>query len=340
MLHAETITCCLEEGIFETNSGVKFEAMAHLETRDDTEVVGSLMDPRISTLATSALAKRKLAYEPESTQLKVKKTKRVGTDLVAETCSNDKWRKELHDVGQTIQNHWVIDESAVIIPCNVYVVTVLAACMILVAGGIALGFTLGGRVTSVDPFNITVFCWILAGFVAAVSKSLKVKDWSWRDFLKRRCVCRSVTELSSATGVDSQLIIAYLLHNEDFTIIRVRGPFNMAFLHRDSDGFAIDVKPTLRTLLLSGLIPAQVVTLKGPMLAILEARKNALSDKVNHYHPAPERDDEHTDLVCRMPQTKIDTESASGTQDMVMEIAKPEWFRVLGVYNDLGCNFR
>lgn len=340
MVYLEIIKgCLLGQGVVDAPASIKFGAMAHLEAREDAEVLGSPADSRISALATSVIARRKLAFSPDSSSQRKKTIKRVETDPVTKEISNETWRKQLCGLERQIQDYWTIDENAVIIPCDVFVITVLSICLVLVAGGIALGFTLGNRVTSVDPFNITLFCWILAGFFAAVCKSLKVQDWSWRDFLKRRCVCRSVTELASATGIDPQFIIVYLLHNEDVTVMKTRGPFNNAFLRSRSDGFAVDVKPTLRTLLMSGLIPAQVMTRKGPMLAIMEARKDSTGDCIKHYHPTPESKN-HWDLVCRMPQTKTDAAGAIGTQDMVLEISQPEWLRVTGLFNDLDCRFR
>ncbi|KAK6436591.1 hypothetical protein LTR95_007213 [Oleoguttula sp. CCFEE 5521] len=337
MLDLETFTSRFGRDMFETRSIADFEALAALETVDEPGADDGLTNPQISTLSRSVLARRRLAYKPESVNRRSKKLNRVDTDLVAKEFTNEMWRAQLHDIGQLIQRSWTIDEDAIVVPCDSYVFGVLTVCLIFVAGGIAIGFTHGGHIKGVDPFNITLFCWILAGFIAAASKSLKVRDWNWQDFLRRRCVCRSVTELASVTGVDPQHIIAYLLHNEDTTIIHVRGPYNNAFLRKSKDksGFSIDEKLTLRTLLCSGLIPIQVATVKGPMLYVMEARKDG-GDSARHYHEAGD----HRDLVCRMSSSKNDSLDAGSAQDLVMEIGCPQWLRLLGFYNDLDRNFR
>jgi hypothetical protein len=55
-----------------------------------------------------------------------------------------------------------------------------------------------------------------------------------------------------------------------------------------SDGFAIDVKPTLRTILMSGIIVAKVATMGGPALLMLDARKGRSLDMVTNSEPVGE----------------------------------------------------
>lgn len=97
--------------------------------------------------------------------------------------------------------------------CRLYVSAVMALCCVLVTGGIGLGVTVGDRITGVNPFNITTYCWILAAFVALVAKSVRVRvrEWPWNDFLHGQVRCASVSELSSVTRIREQMIIAYLL---------------------------------------------------------------------------------------------------------------------------------
>lgn len=79
------------------------------------------------------------------------------------------------------------------------------------AGGGSIGVAVGERITGVDPFNITTYCWVLATFMLLVAKSVRVRDWPWNDSLYGRVLRKSVSELSSVTRVDERLILAKLL---------------------------------------------------------------------------------------------------------------------------------
>jgi hypothetical protein len=109
--------------------------------------------------------------------------------------------QDFQEQDEIIKQQWVIDSESIIVRCDRYVLTAAALCMGLVRGGVVIGLTVGNRVRAVDPFGITTFCWALAAFIIIVAKSLMVESWSWRDFLLRRCKCRSVSELSSVSGV-------------------------------------------------------------------------------------------------------------------------------------------
>ena len=85
-------------------------------------------------------------------------------------------------------------------------------------------------------------------------KSLLVENWPWQDFVLGQVVCRSDSELHTVTRIPEQDIIAYLLAYEYNTILDTRGPYNKIFERRGTSGFSIDVKPTLRTWLISGVI--------------------------------------------------------------------------------------
>ncbi|KXH26374.1 hypothetical protein CNYM01_05262 [Colletotrichum nymphaeae SA-01] len=129
--------------------------------------------------------------------------------------------------------HWEIEESAITIPCLRYTLSIMASCFLLVLGGLLSGFLVGERITGVDPFNLTMFSWIIAGFIVLVAKSIRVKDWPWRDFLRGRVTCRSVREIVSVTGLDAQDILVFLLSSEVRTPLRSRGPFNSVFTFID-----------------------------------------------------------------------------------------------------------
>ncbi|TQN70024.1 hypothetical protein CSHISOI_05451 [Colletotrichum shisoi] len=166
---------------------------------------------------------------------------------------------------------WKIQESSIVIECPDFVVRVSLFSAALVVGGLACGFLVGERITGVDPFNLTMFSWIIAGFVILVAKSVRVSDWTWRDFLFRQVTCRTVKEVADVvSGVDEQDILCFLLSSEIRSTLRTRGPFRGVFRNLpENGGFSIDVKPNLQTLLAAGVVPIVVQTLEGPALRFL-----------------------------------------------------------------------
>lgn len=248
-------------------------------------------------------------------------------------------RQDFQELEEMIKQKWVIDSESIIVRCDRYVLTVAALCMGLVIGGVIIGLTVGNRVTAVDPFGITTFCWAFAAFIIIVAKSLLVESWSWRDFLLRRCKCRSVSELSSVSGVPVQLIIAYLLHNEDSLVLNVRGPFDAAFrFEGGSDSFSIDEEPNLGTLLLGGIIMVTVATLRGPALVGLHARRSGEVVGIPHFYQVPESDKGQRDshIVCvELPRQRGDKRAA----DTKLENLVMSWYQVYGVYDVLDCKF-
>lgn len=105
------------------------------------------------------------------------------------------------DAASSKMQGWVLEEKGVMVKCRTYVSTVMLTCVLLVSGGITVGVTIGDRIPGVDPFNITTYCWVLAAFVVLVAKSVRVHEWPWNDFLHGRVLCKSVSELSSVTGI-------------------------------------------------------------------------------------------------------------------------------------------
>ncbi|KAF6835423.1 hypothetical protein CPLU01_04294 [Colletotrichum plurivorum] len=209
-----------------------------------------------------------------------------------------------------------------------FVVKVMTLCGVLVVGGILAGVLLGDRLKGVDPFNITTFAWVMAGFITLVSKSLFVGEWPWRDFLRGRVPCRSVSELERVTGVDAQDIMEYLLAKESYTILDTKGPFNRLFTRRSTDGFSIDVKMELRTLVASGIIVVKVATHMGPALVCLDIRTGADGRFMVKHDDGPRKAERI--LGCfEFPEAFNEKEDVP-LQELTESMS---WTRILGVYH-------
>ncbi|KLU90667.1 hypothetical protein MAPG_10519 [Magnaporthiopsis poae ATCC 64411] len=130
--------------------------------------------------------------------------------------------------------------DSIIIPYRWYCWGTLGFCTVLAAGGLAIGFTIEERIQGVDPFNISVFCWALAGFLVLFFKAIRVQEWPWRDFFLGRVVCKSVSEVVAVSWIKPQLLLAILLRLEPIMILNKRGPFEAVFTRRDAEnGFAM-----------------------------------------------------------------------------------------------------
>ncbi|KAL4947950.1 hypothetical protein BDW69DRAFT_177416 [Aspergillus filifer] len=228
-------------------------------------------------------------------------------------------------------HNWVFEEKGVVVKCEAYVLSVMFICGSLVCGGIAIGLTVNDRIPAVDPFNLTSYCWVFAAFVLLVAKSIRVRDWPWRDFLYRRVVCRSVSELSVVTGVDEQLIVAKVLEEEAYTLLETRGPYNCVFDRRSDDGFSIDVPITLETMLFIGLVMVQVRSPRGNSLVCLDVRRNT------EYAWIPQRNiasrDREYITSDKMPDG---ADQAGGIQGYVLKRDKLEWAHIIGIYSGSG----
>lgn len=68
---------------------------------------------------------------------------------------NSKFATEIKKANSKM-DEWIFDRRAIIVRCDVYVWTWAVCALLLVIGGLVIGFCLGNRVRGVDPFNITV----------------------------------------------------------------------------------------------------------------------------------------------------------------------------------------
>jgi hypothetical protein len=172
---------------------------------------------------------------------------------------------------------WVVAAESITIECRCYVRVVIAFALCIVCGGMAIPFAVGTRIRGVDPFQITSFAWVLAGFIAIVAKSRYVSEWPWpwHDFLRGQVICRSVKDVCDVTGIDSQMVLMYLLREERVNTLRTKGPYNGMFSRKaqDTSGFAIDEAVRLSTRLASGFILLKVLNKHGEHLICLDIRK-------------------------------------------------------------------
>ncbi|KAF5557749.1 hypothetical protein FNAPI_5342 [Fusarium napiforme] len=246
---------------------------------------------------------------------------------------------------------WAIEEHAISVSCLPYTLSIMSGCTALVLGGLMAGFFVGSRIDGVDPFNLTMFAWIIAGFIILVSKSIRVGEWTWRDFLKGRVTCRTVHELANVTNLSEQNIIMHLLSTEKESPIVFRGPYNNVFSDTGAEGFSIDVKPTVSTLFAAGLIVLEVLLESGSALVCLDIRPHVTAinsgDKDSGYeldiiaHGLSKQRMVHRQrkpcrvLACKDPPLQDETE-----KDILFRQQPLHWEKIIGVYNRLDQSVR
>jgi hypothetical protein len=255
------------------------------------------------------------------------------------------WKKQrIQEVKQRRENlakaarEWVMEEKAVRVRCPKYVYAVLTICAILVIGGLMIGIFLGkveqGSIVlqGVDPFGIATFAWVVAGFIILVAKSIRVYEWPWRDFLLRRVTCRSLSELRAVTGANEQDLLVYLLTKESENVLITKGPYNKMFTRKGDDGFSIDVKPEVGTLVASGLIFVKVSMSRGTALVCLDLRigseKREVRTAIRHSDGMRDRD-----LVCRYPPRSGDKIQDVEVSQGQLDFLNIRWRKVLGIYH-------
>jgi hypothetical protein len=173
---------------------------------------------------------------------------------------------------------WIVFEDSITVRCRCYVVTVICVAVLIVCGGMAIPFIVGNKIRGVDPFQITIFSWIATGFLVALAKSRYVSEWPWHHFIRGEVVCRGVKDISDVTGIDPQMILMNLLHEEENSILITRGPYNGMFGRKTTEtgsGFSIDSPVHLSTMLASGFIVLKVINELGEHLICEDVRKGA-----------------------------------------------------------------
>jgi hypothetical protein len=301
-----------------------FSAFASLRTDQyDEEIREMTYDPDVRSLSRCLLAPGRLDGLGRKTILSTRNLDKLSQHEREAAAHEAAKRRAM--LKKEVKS-WVIEEKAVRVRCIKYVVLVVRLCAVLVIGGIMVGIFLGDRLKGVDPFNITTFAWVLAAFIMLIAKSVRVNDWPWRDFLLGRVPCRSVSELHSVTRIDPQQIIGCLLSKEPTNILITKGPYNRPFLRRQDDGFSVDVKPELWTLVSSGIIVAKVATALGMGLVCMDLRTNSKGRAV----------------ICQDDGTKNDEKILSCTylpeifdedQDVPLAHEPVSWNRIVGIYH-------
>ncbi|TPX12725.1 uncharacterized protein E0L32_000902 [Thyridium curvatum] len=251
-----------------------FQAVFHLSTEEYLRRQRTLsqtltQNPEVRSLASSPLRHGIRA----GTNLMLHRNSDLSADTRART------RDILDDYAKQKMkmDTWIIDETSISIKCRAYVLSVIIGAATLVCGAMAIPFTVGEEIRGVDPFQITSFSWILAGFLVILAKSRYVSEWPWHDFLRGQIVCTSIQDVQDVSGVDPQIILMYLLHGERQHILKTRGPFNGMFFNRESQGlpFSIDVPVQLSTMLASGFLILKVINEEGEHLISVDVRKGS-----------------------------------------------------------------
>jgi len=241
--------------------------------------------------------------------------------------TRDKYKTAMEQV-QT----WTIEAKAITIPYRRYPWGVLGGCALIVVGGLVAGFTVGDRIAGVDPFNIAMFTWVLAGFVTILAKSVRVENWPWRDFIQGRIRCKTLTEVSAVTGIDPQTLLTILIRLERKMGLEKQGPFRAIWSRSADDGFSIDHPKETNTLMESGRLLIKVQSLDGPALVVLQADWWALYSSVR----PKGRSEPNAGWVCRDFQDPGSWRKDDGKVVPLYTLCTNDvvWVRVLGVFKE------
>jgi hypothetical protein len=145
------------------------------------------------------------------------------------------------------------------------------------------------------------------------------------------------------TGLDPQVILMHLLHNERNTMLVTRGPYNGMF-ERSQEGpgeaFSIDKAVDLSTMLASGYIVLKVLSEKGEHLICLDVRKGSLWDAANrnnikNYLACMDLEKDSMQDDSRVQKTvRIEREKSHEEKPRVLLLKYNEfrWNKMLGLY--------
>jgi len=173
-------------------------------------------------------------------------------------------------------DRWVVSEDSIRVSCRWYVSIVVTFALLFLGGALAIPFTVRNRIAGVDPFNITLFCWLLTGLILLVAKGMKVKEWPWNHFIRGHVICRTLEELRKASRIDEQTVLSFLLLQEWKNILRTKGPYNGLFARKTADAdaaFSINLPAHISTIMASGFIVLKIMNITGEHLIFLNVRR-------------------------------------------------------------------
>lgn len=248
-------------------------------------------------------------------------------------------RRKATEKARELMDTWVLEEKGVMVQCNSYVIGLMCLCALVVAGGIAFGASVGERVPGVDPFDITSYCWLLSAFLLLMAKSIRVQTWSWTDFLHGRVLCKSVSELSSVTGIDNQLILAKLLQDESVSYLQTRGPYNTVFKRKSDDGFSIDRPLKIWTMFLSGLIMIEVESARGAAVVCLDLRRGTSAHMIANLGDVSSKEEEAHYIYGYKLSEKDQSRGSLSKNRIRLKSGQMNWMQALGIYGNEDAEF-
>jgi hypothetical protein len=227
---------------------------------------------------------------------------------------------------------WVFSSTSVTVPCRAFVLVTLSICAVLITCALIMPFLIEDRIPGVDPFQITMFIWLMVGVILIAAKSRHVSEWPWHDFVHGRVVCHSVADLADVTGVDKQMILLKLLNTEHSTTLLSKGPYNGMFSRRVeetsgswSEGFFIDEPVHLTTMLASGFIVLKVLSTQGEHLIVLDARKKTVPDFANsRTHTAS--------YLCCLDMPSGEEQGKKWSDVLYLKKNEIGWYKLEGLY--------
>lgn len=317
--HGDPVSMCAETRFIASFmvQTSKYDAFSEKAAQDSRDVTSVSKNP--------IAEKRALAQGPMSSDLRNRgmSDEQLREGLLHRTTAISK--------ALEVMDRWTFDRSSIIIRSRWYCWGTLACCAVLVVGGLVIGFTVNKRIDGVDPFNISVFCWVLAGFVIVFMKSLRVENWPWRDFFNGKVVCRSVSEVSAVSGIDEQLFLSILLRLEPIIIMNKEGPFRSIFRRVKSDavGFSIDIPLERESLVDAGCFFIRVESMEGPALVCIRATNGIPYNAVRPHSIS--REGEHD--KCRDIREPHKWGRGGAQKDMYPLCTNHiRWSRVVGLY--------
>ena len=291
----------------------------------EAERANFLHDADICNVSQHSMTQRRALAEDSMTNLY--RSSKVGDKALREDVYAENQR-----VTEGIKNlrEWVYDSNTITISYKWYCWSIMTACAFLVLGGVAIGLTVKERIKGVDPFQITGFCWLTAGFTVIIAKSMRVGNWPWRDFLTGQVVCCTLMELVGVTGMDPQLLLTLLLRLETQMVISKRGSFAFIFHNYDtSNGFLIDKPMTTSAMAEAGTILIKVLAAHGPSLVAIQTSETTTWDVIRPKGTV----DRKCRPVCRNLTVRGEWKEKSGAKPRYsLDYQELDWYRILGIF--------